>query len=125
MKRSINFNGLTAGGRGRARRQAFSGGQLLQTLQAVGMRPAEIRATLEEMQSTRPRRWRVYHRDGEYARLLGDPLLGTVEATTREQAERQGASLLPFAGGGVWVVEDDAPAGSFADRQQNTGADER
>lgn len=125
MKRSINFNGLTAGGRGRARRQAFSGGQLLQTMQAVGMRPAEIRATLEERQPTRPKRWHVYYQDAEFARLMGDPLLGTVEAATREEAERQGASLVPFAGGGAWVVEDDAPAGSFADRQQNPGTNER
>ena len=127
MKRSINFNGLTAGGYARAWRRAFAADNLAATMQAVSMQSAEIWTTLEHL-LTRPqqmRRWRVYYRDGEYVRLLGDPLLGTVEAATLEEAERKGASLLPFGIAGAWVVEDDAPAGRFADGQQNSGTNER
>ncbi len=56
------------------------------------------------------RTWRVYYSDGEFARLLNDPLLGIVEAETREEAERKGAGLGAIAGGGVWVVENESPA---------------
>jgi hypothetical protein len=57
----------------------------------------------------RPKTWRVYYSDGEFARLLNDPLLGIVEAETREEAERKGSGLGAIAGGGVWVVEDGGP----------------
>ena len=33
------------------------------------------------------REWEIYHRDREYARECGDPLLGTVLAGSKEQAE--------------------------------------
>lgn len=53
----------------------------------------------------RKRTWNVYYGDREFARLMHDPLLGTVEADTREEAERIGQRCLPMAGGGCWVVE--------------------
>jgi len=108
MKTSINLNGTTAAGRARGRHRAFSFESLALTMQAMGMQRSEIRAELEQLQPAR--RWRVYYSDGEYARQLGDPLLGTVEAGTREEAERKGAALVTIAGPGVWVVEDGAPA---------------
>lgn len=53
----------------------------------------------------RKRQWNVYYADREFARLMNDPLLGTVEAETREEAERLGQRCLPLAVGGCWVVE--------------------
>lgn len=110
MKTSLNLNGLTSAGRARARHRAFSAESLALTMQALGMPRSEIRAELERLQPARSKRWRVYYSDGEYARQLGDPLLGIVEASTREEAERKGGALVTIAPPGVWVVEDDAPA---------------
>jgi hypothetical protein len=39
--------------------------------------------------------WEIYHRDREYARECGDPLLGTVFARTKVEAEEK-------AIGGKW-----------------------
>lgn len=109
MKTSINLNGLTPAGRARARHRAFSFESLALTMQAAGMRPAEIRPELEQLQAVRPRRWKCYYSDGEAARQVGDPLLGIVEASTREDAEEKGHHLPAYRShvGGVWVVEDD------------------
>lgn len=51
-------------------------------------------------------RWSIYYSDGEFARLLGDPLLGIVEAETIDEAERLGRSLPTFTHtvAGVWAV---------------------
>ena len=124
MKRSVSFNGTTAAGRARARHRAISLESLALTMQAVGMRPDEIRHDLEQLQAARPKRWRVFYSDGEAARQVGDPLLGIVEATTRKEAEEKGHHLPAYRShvGGVWVVPEDDPALSLADRQQNPGA---
>lgn len=107
MKTSINLNGLTPAGRARARHRAFSFESLALTMRAVGVRPAEIRPELEQLQAVR--RWKCYYSDGEAARQVGDPLLGIVEASTREDAEEKGHHLPAYRShvGGVWVVEDD------------------
>lgn len=47
--------------------------------------------------------WNIYYADGEFARTMGDPLLGTVWATSREEAERKGGSL-PRIATSVWAV---------------------
>lgn len=116
MKRSVSFNGLTPAGRARARHRAFSGESLLLTMQAVGMSRAEIRSELEQLQAARPKCWRVYYSDGEAARQVGDPLLGIVEATTREEAEAKGRHLPAYRShvGSVWVGEDEPAASSSA-----------
>jgi len=51
-------------------------------------------------------RWHIYYSDGEFARLLGDPLLGTVEAETIDDAERLGRALPTFTNctAGVWAI---------------------
>ena len=123
MKRSSNLNGMAAHGRARARHRAFSLESLALTMRAAGLRPPEIRAELEPLLMARPKRWRVYYGDREAAQQAGDPLLGTVEAATRGEAERMGARLPAYRShvGPVWVVEDDSPAGRSADRQQNPG----
>lgn len=51
-----------------------------------------------------PQEWNIYYADGEFARTMGDPLLGTVWATTKDEAERKGASL-PRIATSVWAVE--------------------
>lgn len=65
--------------------------------------------------------WRVYYADGEFARQLGDPLLGYVESATREEAERKGANLPEIAGPGVWVVEDERLTAALAERLKEQG----
>ncbi len=53
------------------------------------------------------RRWRIYHGLREYAREVGDPVLGTVEAESKDEAERIAAERgLGVAGAGHWAVED-------------------
>jgi hypothetical protein len=54
--------------------------------------------------------WDIYHCDREYAKWLNDPLIGTVSASTKEQAERIAAQQynLPT---GAWAVEQ---PGQFA-----------
>lgn len=37
--------------------------------------------------------WNIYYREREYAREHGDPLLGTVTAWTKDEAERKARSL--------------------------------
>jgi len=37
--------------------------------------------------------WGIYHTDREYARIIGDPLRTTVEAPTKEAAEKIAAGL--------------------------------
>ena len=34
-----------------------------------------------------PSQWGIYHREWEYAREVGDPCLGVVEATSKSEAE--------------------------------------
>lgn len=54
----------------------------------------------------RLQRWSIYYSDGEFARLLGDPLLGIVEAETIDDAERLGRALPTYTNttAGVWAV---------------------
>lgn len=55
------------------------------------------------------RRWLIYHGLREYARETGDPLLGVVEAASKDEAERLAAERgLGVAGVGCWAVEDAA-----------------
>lgn len=50
------------------------------------------------------KRWAVYHREREYAREVGDPLLGYVLAYDREGAERE-AQMRFGLPTGAWVRE--------------------
>jgi hypothetical protein len=43
--------------------------------------------------TTENKLWGIYHTDREYARTLGDPLRTTVEAPTKEAAEKAAAKL--------------------------------
>lgn len=53
------------------------------------------------------RRWRIDHASREYAREVGDPLLGTAEAEPKDEAERLAVKRgLGVAGAGCWAVED-------------------
>lgn len=36
--------------------------------------------------------WNIYYRDREYAKTFGDPLLGVVQAESKQQAEQIAAS---------------------------------
>lgn len=47
--------------------------------------------------------WAIYYRDREYAREQGDPLLGMVEAETKEQAERLACAQGLAGVYGVWA----------------------
>lgn len=42
--------------------------------------------------------WNIHHRDREFAFVNGDPVLGTVEAATKEEAEVKAAHLGRQAG---------------------------
>lgn len=57
------------------------------------------------------KKWRIYYGLREYARETGDPMLGIVEAESKEAAESQagrfGLGNVPSAG--YWAVEDTAP----------------
>jgi hypothetical protein len=56
--------------------------------------------------------WGIYHRDREYARECGDPLLGTVLAGSKEQAEAKAIAGewhkpprgMLIATSGLWAV---------------------
>ena len=56
--------------------------------------------------------WEIYHRDREYARECGDPLLGTILARTKEEAEakaiagkwHQPLQGMLIASSGFWAV---------------------
>lgn len=48
--------------------------------------------------------WNIYHRSREYARELGDPLLGTVEAETKEEAEAKAWGSCKGGEAGYWAV---------------------
>jgi len=51
-------------------------------------------------------RYAIFYQDREYAREMGDPCLGTVEADSKEEAKRRAIEkgwLVP--GAGVWAVE--------------------
>ena len=51
------------------------------------------------------RRWWIYHGMREYAREAGDPVLGIVEAESKDEAERLAARQgLSSAGAGYWAV---------------------
>lgn len=54
--------------------------------------------------------WRLYHRDREYAREVGDPCLAYIHAPDKESAEREGLdATMGLAPTGVWACEG-APA---------------
>jgi len=42
--------------------------------------------------------WNIHHRDREFAFVNGDPVLGTVEAATKEEAEAKASHLSQGAG---------------------------
>ena len=56
--------------------------------------------------------WEIYHRDREYARECGDPLLGTVLAGSKEEAEAKALAGqwhkppqgMLIATSGLWAV---------------------
>jgi len=50
--------------------------------------------------------WEIYHQSAEFAHYAGDPLLLTVEAKSKEEAERNASKLISFekAPSGVWAV---------------------
>lgn len=50
-------------------------------------------------------RWRVYHLEREFARAQGDPCIGTVWASSQEEAEAK-ANHAFYAPTGVLVQED-------------------
>lgn len=52
--------------------------------------------------ATRPL-WAVHHADREHARATGDPVLGYVRASSKDEAERNASHLA--TGAGVWAVE--------------------
>ena len=55
----------------------------------------------------------IYFRDREFARVQGDPLLGTVQACSKEDAEEQARALgIDDKGAGLWAwpVHSDQPA---------------
>lgn len=52
--------------------------------------------------------WAIYLRDREYAREMADPLIGHVQAATKEEAERAATRLFAGSfplGSGPWAVE--------------------
>lgn len=49
-------------------------------------------------------KWKIYHRCREYAREMGDPVLGTVTAATKQQAEQLAAQQGLGTVAGVWAV---------------------
>ena len=48
--------------------------------------------------------WKIYHRCREYAWEMGDPVLGTVTAATKQQAEQQAIQQGLGTVAGVWAV---------------------
>lgn len=52
--------------------------------------------------------WEVYHRDREYAKLLGDPCLGFVRAETEQEAATKACTDFPTPTG-IWIVETKEP----------------
>jgi hypothetical protein len=46
--------------------------------------------------------WGIYHRDREYARTLGDPLLAALEARSKEEAEDRALHHVS-APSGLWA----------------------
>lgn len=54
--------------------------------------------------------WSIYHGSREYAREHGDPLLGTVEADTKAEAERIARSRGIGGTAGVWATQANLPA---------------
>ena len=55
-------------------------------------------------------RWAIYFASREFARERGDPLLGTVEAQSKEQAEERAArdgdiASRAYPGAGLWAVK--------------------
>ena len=66
-------------------------------------------------------RWAIYIASREMAREIGDPLLGTVEADSKDQAEELAAkdgeiASRAVAGGGLWAVLVRDKAGEQRDR---------
>jgi hypothetical protein len=51
------------------------------------------------------KRFEIFHASREYAHELGDPLLGSVNATTKEQAEEKARCLGLGHATGPWAVE--------------------
>lgn len=54
-------------------------------------------------------KWAIYHASREFAREAGDPILGTIEADTKAQAEELAAkdgeiASRAVAGAGLWAV---------------------
>ena len=49
------------------------------------------------------RKWAIGHREREFAREHGDPVLATVEAVTKEEAEAIGRRLGLHSPTGVWA----------------------
>lgn len=53
------------------------------------------------------KRWNIYYSLREYAHEKGDPLLATIEARTKEEAEAQAAKQVSDNGAGLLAVQDD------------------
>lgn len=54
------------------------------------------------------RTWNIYYGSREYARVMGDPLLGQVSAATKQEAERVASKQGLGGTGGVWAVHVEA-----------------
>jgi hypothetical protein len=52
-----------------------------------------------------PVRYLIYYGMREYARAMGDPCLGEVEAESKEAAEALGRERFDTHGAGAWAVE--------------------
>ncbi len=58
--------------------------------------------------------WSIYHASREYARVMGDPKIGEVEAATKDEAERIACEAGIARGAGAWAVPG-APHGGGND----------
>lgn len=62
-----------------------------------------VREAREEAKKEK-RKYEIYHRDREYARISGDPCLGLVEASSKEEAERKAIAQGFNLPTGAWAV---------------------
>lgn len=49
-------------------------------------------------------KWMIVEKDREYAGFLGDPVLGVVDADSKERAEEQSRAAGIYTGSGPWAV---------------------